>query len=129
MWALEAVVWLVEQKVGENCFPVLFEDEGSLSQGWWFRNLLGAMWLQMMWLVTSRDTAPRCQFSECNRIIRFEKPEDLGPDPGLRKNFCGPHKKHKHTKFCSTNCRVKHWQHVRKGNATSVSIRDDPEST
>ena len=65
-----------------ECFPKLFdlysqvrEDSGETTDvglGWGFRSLLGAMYLQMAWRITSR----RCDAPGCNNIIGLDKRSD-----------------------------------------------------
>ena len=50
------------------CYPQLYRrvnTEAGLTvgfeQGWGFRSLLGAMYLQMMWLITEGGDSPRCK--------------------------------------------------------------------
>lgn len=59
--ALQIVGYTVERKLREECYPELFvkshhrsrgnKRRSTLRQGWQFRSLLGAMWLQFMWRV------------------------------------------------------------------------------
>lgn len=53
-WAQEALVQGIESKVKDTCYPTVEGYEyvgGKARQGWGFKSLLGAMWLQMLWLV------------------------------------------------------------------------------
>jgi hypothetical protein len=50
-WALGIVEQAVMLKVENDCYPTVEGSPGSYKQGWGFKSLLGAMWLQMMWLM------------------------------------------------------------------------------
>jgi hypothetical protein len=79
-----------------------------LGAAWGFRNLLGAMWLQFYWLITSRADLKRCK--HCGRIIPLAPPV---PQDGRKvrkprndKDYCNKqcqqnydyHKRRKHKK-------------------------------
>ena len=71
--ALDIVARVVEMMVADGCRPTLRRRSDVIAQGWDFKNLLSAMWLQMLWLVTA-DSGRRCQRRECNRAITIENP-------------------------------------------------------
>ena len=52
-WARGVVEHTVQRKIELQCYPTLHEKNGVYEQGWGFKSLLGAMWLQMMWLMLS----------------------------------------------------------------------------
>jgi hypothetical protein len=60
---------------------------------WQPRNLLGAMYLQFYWLITSAGETSRCKY--CNRIISHSPPM-----PGS-----GERKPNKNKQFCNHRCR------------------------
>jgi hypothetical protein len=66
-----------QQKVAGNAYPGLYGEVGKFVQGWDFMNLLGAMWLQMFWLLTASETPRRCRNWECDKVIAYEQPEPL----------------------------------------------------
>jgi hypothetical protein len=53
---------------------------------WTFDNLLGAMYLQMYWLVASRDSVARCE--HCGRIVSLGRPHPEGRKRRSDKRFC-----------------------------------------
>lgn len=62
----------VQSTLRSHCYPKLYyqvrEDSGETTDvglSWGFRSLLGAMYLQMAWRITSR----RCEAPGCNNII------------------------------------------------------------
>jgi hypothetical protein len=119
-YALKEVMRDVELHVGKYCSPALYRDGDRVVQGWTFDSLLGAMWLQMMWLVTSKDVPRRCAGPGCNRIVSYAQPQqpqewsDQSIDPWKKNDRSRGYRTRKDKKFCSDNCRVKHWQHKQK---------------
>ncbi len=69
---------------------------GSLTASVWPRNLLGAMYLQFYWLITSGGDLTRCRF--CNRIV------SLGPSAQGNKG----RKVRTDKQFCDNRCRQNH---------------------
>jgi hypothetical protein len=61
---------------------------GKLAGHWGVRNLLGAMYLQFNWLITSGAELSRCK--HCRRIISYAPawPEREGRKPRKDKEFC-----------------------------------------
>ena len=119
-YAVKQVMMAVELAVGETCSPTLYRDGDRIVQGWSFYSLLGAMWLQMMWLVTSKDVPRRCAGPGCNRIISYAQPQplqewsDQAVDPWKKNDRSRGYRTRQDKKFCSDNCRVKNWQHKHK---------------
>jgi hypothetical protein len=65
------------------------------------RNLLGAMYLQFYWLITSRSDLSRCKY--CRRIISYAPPM---PESRMRKP-------RKDKEFCDSRCRQNYHYHNR----------------
>jgi hypothetical protein len=109
--ALDEVVEVVESQLANSCYPVVHGQGDKRSQGWGFRNLLGAMWLQMMWQVTSRDVR-QCRRPGCPKLISFTPPGQLGvpmPKKTRRKPYQrGPYNTRRDKVFCSSRCRKAH---------------------
>lgn len=85
-FALDQVATQTQQRLAGNVYPALYGEVGRFVRGWDFTNLLGAMWLQMYWLLTAQETPRRCK--ECDRVIAYEQ-----PDYGVRgtrrdRRFC-----------------------------------------
>jgi hypothetical protein len=72
-----------------------------LTASWGVRNLLGAMYLQFYWLVTSAGELSRCRY--CGRIISYAP-----PIPGT-----GERKPRRDKEFCSSQCRQNYHYHNR----------------
>jgi hypothetical protein len=115
--ALELVRDHVGEQLKRECYPQLYQETLTktdetigFAQGWGFRSLLGAMYLQMAWLMSEGSNAPRCKGPGCYKIIRigeFEKPQQ---DPGLSKGARVPYRTRKDKTFCGRNCKQK-WRY------------------
>jgi len=77
--AVEILTAHVGSILKRDCFPKLhyqeLKDTGELAGfalSWGFRSLLGAMYLQMAWRITSR----RCEAPGCNNIIGLHERSD-----------------------------------------------------
>jgi len=69
-WALEVVSDIVEDKLRGHVWPIPVRDGVGIGhgQGWAFDSLLGAMWLQMLWLMSGK--AKRCEW--CGKLLNIE---------------------------------------------------------
>jgi hypothetical protein len=81
-WALTIIEDTVNRKVAGHCYPKIQGVPRSYELGWGFTSLLGAMWLQMMFLMRADR---RCRY--CGSPI----------DPGRRS----------HAKYCDNNGKCK----------------------
>ena len=113
LWTSKAVV---EGTVHDFCYPMLRlgtngRDPSEVVDVWAFENLLGAMYLQMYWLMGSGGNTTRCRW--CNRIISLAKPH---PDAKKRPQ---------HKKFCDAQCRQKHhYYHEVRPNRQNKDLAD-----
>src|SRR5215211_3240959 len=112
-WALsEVAMWVQRRLIGE-CFPRLYglKDYSFVHSPSGFGSLGGAMWLQMMYLLTATGKIKRCGGPACDKVIYFDS---SGPpdDPKIRGRAVRGTYKNK--VFCSDNCRVKRWQQDQK---------------
>jgi hypothetical protein len=129
-WALKAAGNHVDDQLTEECYPKLYRqvlarsgETVGFTQGWGFHSLLGAMYLQMAWLMSEGSNAPRCKGPGCHRIIRIGDLEQPAVDPRLKKNARGRYRTRKDKEFCSRNCKEKWRYHYvlkprRKANAS-----------
>jgi len=127
-WLLRAVGTTVQMLLQRHCLPqmtiysrgsllptgnryLLPTGKFALSLG--FKNLLGAIWLQMAWLLEAEgERVRRCKLPGCLRVIHFESGEPAA-DPGLRKNVRGKYKTRVDREFCKgRGCKQKY--HYRK---------------
>lgn len=91
----------VGQYLEQDCYPALHDLFGSLSQGWGFRSLLGAMYLQMMFYVLEPEMIRWCKATDCNQMVTFDDgtaPES--PHKGAR----GTYRTRADKEYCSKAC-------------------------
>jgi hypothetical protein len=112
-WALYEAKLMVQRRLIGECFPRLFlqPDLSFVHSPSGFGSLVGAMYLQMMWLMSATGKSKRCAGPGCDRIIYFE-PSEQPDDVELRGRAVRGAYRSK--KFCSDNCRVKRWQRDQK---------------
>jgi hypothetical protein len=92
-----------QRKVAGNAYPAPYGEVGNFVQGWDFINLLGAMWLQMFWLLTASEAPRRCRNWECDKIIAYEQPEQpMGLTP--KNDRSGGCRTRADKGFCSKRC-------------------------
>lgn len=105
--ALRAIQDTVEQKIHSDCYiRFIARDVGRwrsknlspFTREWGFSSLLGAMWLQFMWLATV-DGLKQCKNPKCKRIISTYRRADA--------------------ETCSTRCR-KAYERSQKRRPTTV---------
>jgi hypothetical protein len=111
-FALYLVTYEVVRMVDAFAYPKLTLQPGpsrpsALTSGYGFHNLLGAMYLQMYWLVAAGEKhIARCR--NCGRLIRLTA---RAPDrEGARKG----RKPRKDTRFCGNACRQRYHQEKKK---------------
>jgi hypothetical protein len=113
-YTLERVFWHVQQVLEAFAHPCLVHHSPStrppiehvwtpetMKSSLWPRNLLGAMYLQFLWLVDSAGELARCK--HCDRIISYAPPR-----PGS-----GDRKPRKDKEFCDSRCRQNYHYHNR----------------
>lgn len=104
-YALEAASWIVESTVRGSCYPTLRAEQGDnpsnipsdVQGGWGFKNLRGAMYLQMYWLMAAGGNIARCQY--CGGVI------------DLSSGGEGNRKTRQDKKFCDAACRQRYHYH------------------
>jgi hypothetical protein len=115
-WALLEVARTVQRRLIGECFPRLYglKDYSFVHSPSGFGSLGGAMWLQMMYLMTATGKSKRCGGPGCDKIIYFDSSE-LPDDPAIRGRAVRG--TYKNRDYCSTNCRVKRWQRDQKNKS------------
>jgi hypothetical protein len=74
--ALDAVKQIVSERLAAECSHGLYlQEDDTYRQGWRFKSLLGAMYLQMASLISYTGKKRVCRAPGCFRIISLEKPE------------------------------------------------------
>jgi hypothetical protein len=76
-------------------------DPAATIGKWGFSNLLGAMYLQMYWLIEAGDKLTRCE--HCGRVISLARPNPKGRKP------------RDDTKYCNRACRQAYYRANRRG--------------
>jgi hypothetical protein len=109
---------MTQRRLREHSYPQITtftragRPTGRFGFGYGFHSLLGAVWLQMAWLISADDQPARCKLPTCRRVIDFE-PAESSPDPGLQRNPRGSYKTRRDIEFCKDRgCRQKY--HYRK---------------
>jgi hypothetical protein len=101
-WALTVVSDAVNRKIENHCYPIIKgENPRTYERSWVFRSLLGAMWMQMMFLMLADR---RCWW--CDKPL----------DPGMPR----------HARFCKNNgrCRWKWNYNNGKGKSNKRARRE-----
>ncbi len=115
-WALSWVGHVVQEVISEHCYPVLHQRGDKICRGWGFHTLLGAMYLQMAWLMTATEEI-RCKW--CGKVISFEQPE-LWDEGTMRRGYRKPYKPRADKEFCDRGCKDRwHYQNVTKPKKAS----------
>jgi hypothetical protein len=123
-WALRSSWKIVGNIIADHCYPEFYRLKDTFSTAWGFKPLLGAMYLQMMWLMTATGEVRRCQGPRCPRVIAFEQPEK-GVHPqqdGTKNDRSGGYRKtRKDKRFCSSSCKSLWHYHYGNGRSTKNS--------
>lgn len=111
--ALYEAKTMVQRRLIGECFPRLYlqPDLTIVQSPSGFGSLVGAMYLQMMWLMTVTGKIKRCAGPGCDKVIYFDS-SDLSNLPQMEGRAVRGTYKSK--KYCSANCRVKRWQRDQK---------------
>ena len=108
--AVKVFAYPVINPTGDSPQQPLLTVEG-MQASWGVRNLLGAMYLQFFWLVTSAGELARCK--HCGRIISYAPPVPVAEVHNARKP-------RKDKEFCDSRCRQNYHYHNR--------IKPNPQS-
>jgi hypothetical protein len=111
-WVLRVVGRMIQARISEHCYPKLSHyPDGRFALSYGFKNLFGAIWLQMAWLLSAEDGVKRCKLLDCFRVITFESGEQ--PPAGVSKGKRGKYKTREDIEFCKDRpCKQKY--HYRK---------------
>src|SRR5215212_2922229 len=120
-WGLREAWRIVGNVLAGHCYPELYRLKDTFDRGWGFKSLLGAMYLQMMWLMTAASDSPRCKGPDCSKFITTEQLEQHA-DPGLKKKY----RTRKDKEFCSNNCKNRWHYHYGGGKYSKNARRQRP---
>jgi hypothetical protein len=107
--ALYMVFSRVRGKVREECYTDFdMTNDGAFGFSWGFHSLLGAMYLQIAFLMRNTAAARYCRAPGCNRIISFDAPQET-PEERLERLSANkvkrkPQKRRSDTEFCDKAC-------------------------
>lgn len=127
---------IVGEHVSEDCYPIFYRTTKRISrathgfeahetvdfgQGWGFRSLLGAMYLQMMAYMEGGGGGRPCKRPGCYMPVSFESVGDSGPtNSSIRKRKTPSNKV-----FCGAACRV--WWNQNLGNSKKAKQKRERE--
>jgi hypothetical protein len=97
---------LCEQSIGVHIDGMAQPDPSAVKLHWRFDNLLGAMYLQMHWLLTSGGNLVRCE--HCRRVISLARPHPDG------------RKRRRDKRFCDDACRQGHYRSKKRSADNSA---------
>ena len=104
-YALNAATWIVESTVREACYPTLRSEESrdpsEVKGSWGFKNLRGAMYLQMYWLMAAGGNVKRCKY--CGGVMALSRSLPDTGKPGRKPR--------QDRKFCDDACRQRYHYH------------------
>lgn len=123
-WALQVVEEIAESRLRGRVWPIAvrqYSGQGSYAghkQGWAFDSLLGAMWLQMLWLMLGRPR--RCEW--CGKLLDVDTEQDL--ESAADTNISGKRKPRRDRRFCDNNgrCRAA-WNYHRGVGKSGKAVR------
>jgi hypothetical protein len=105
---------MVQMRLREHCYPQFNiytrggHPTGRYALTYGFHGLLGAIWIQMAWLLESEGRRVTfCKLPDCRRVVSFEPGEDLEADPDAEAH--GKRKTRKDRVFCKgRGCKQKY---------------------
>jgi hypothetical protein len=114
-WGLAVCADITQTYVSEYCRPMMYRRDGRFERGFEFVNLLGALWLQMYWMLTATDEV-RCHNDRC-------------PDPDFVLPSRDKHDVGRPKMYCSTSCKNQAAQvRRREGRAKTRSTKPPAKS-
>jgi hypothetical protein len=106
-WWLDGIGHVVQDRLIAHCYPKLNHyRDGRFALSYGFKNLLGAIWLQMAWLLSAEDGVRRCKLRTCFKVITFEPGEQVPLE--APKGARGKPKTYGNKVFCDHNCAAKY---------------------
>jgi len=103
--ALYMVFSRVRRKLREECYMDLdMTNDGTFGFSWGFHSLLGAMYLQLAFLMRNTAAARYCRAPGCNRMLSFDAPQETPEERVERLSTKGkrkPQKRRSDKEFCN----------------------------
>ena len=104
----------MQNKLTTECFPQLIGAyDPTFEAAYGFCSLLGAMYLQMYWLMTAKGGVRRCKGPGCPRVITFAQPEQPR-DPWKRNDRSLGYRTRRDKVFCSPACKQRDYDHRKR---------------
>lgn len=105
VWAKNQAMANVNRALGQHSCLQLYvrSADDRAVEAYDFRDLLGAVYLQAMWLLVA-DNPGRCRNPECRRVLAFEQPERK-PDPGVPNDRSMGYRPRSDREYCDNNKR------------------------
>jgi hypothetical protein len=95
-WLFGVLGRMIQTRLHEHCYPQFnIYTRGGYPTGrfvlsWGFHSLLGAVWIEMAWLLENQDSVKFCRLPDCRRVITFEpgkSADELGTIKDAEGNF------------------------------------------
>jgi len=80
-WLFGVLGRMIQTRLHEHCYPQFNiitrggYPTGRFALSWGFHSLLGAIWIQMAWLLENEGSVRFCRLPDCRRVITFEPGE------------------------------------------------------
>jgi hypothetical protein len=92
-WLFGVLGRMIQTRLHEHCYPQFNiytrggYPTGRYALSWGFHSLLGAIWIQMAWLLENQGSVKFCRLPDCRRVITFEfgEPSYETSRPGPRQ--------------------------------------------
>ncbi len=114
-WALEKVLQTVQRRLYDESHSQLYRyDTGEVVGGLGFNSLLGAMWMQMSWLLMADTAVKRCKVHDCRKVVHFES--EGTPPSDATTSLHDKRKRRSDVKFCPNGrCKQRYWARKKAG--------------
>jgi hypothetical protein len=127
-WLFGVLGRMTQMRLHEHCYPQFNiytrggYPTGRFALSWGFYNLLGAIWIQMAWLLEAAESSVRfCRLPDCRRVVTFEEgksADEIGTikdDEGnFKRNARGKYRTRSDRVFCPHPRICKQKYHSRK---------------
>ena len=106
-WLFGVLGRMVQMRLREHCYPQFSvytrggHPTGRFALSWGFYNLLGAIWLQMAWLLENENSVRFCRLPDCRRVITYELGE---PSYDIKRPGRGKYKTRSDRVYCRERC-------------------------
>jgi hypothetical protein len=121
-WLFGVLGRMIQTRLHEHLYPQFnIYTRGGYPTGrfvlsWGFHSLLGAVWIQMAWLLENESSVKFCRLPDCRRVITFEpgkSADEIGTikdaDGRFKRNARGKYKTRTDRYFCrGRGCKQKY---------------------